>query len=112
MTVACDSQADLPTRRWSDLPPDTLSDGACESGVQRCADPAPEALLEHEVGNDIQSWGEPDEITLVSIYDQTGLQMPERTPLVEIVDEPPSGVRAIEDFGDLDSELLSAIDFA
>ncbi len=112
MNVARDSQSDFPTRRWVETAPDTLSDGGCESGVQRCADPAPEALLEPLVGNDVRSWGEPDEITLVSIYDQTGLQMPERSPLVEVVEEPASGVRRAEDFGDLDEALFAAIDFA
>ncbi|MCA9629058.1 MAG: hypothetical protein KC766_15365 [Myxococcales bacterium] len=110
MNEARDSQANLSTRRWVDIAPDTLSDGGCESGVQRCADAAPEALLEPAVGNDVESWGEPDEITLVSIYDQTGLQMPERTPLVQIVEEPPSAVRSKGDFDDLDGALWSAIE--
>ncbi|MEZ4373212.1 MAG: hypothetical protein R3B07_20485 [Polyangiaceae bacterium] len=110
MNVARDSQADLPTRRWADVAPDTLNDGGCESGVQRCAEPAPEALLDAQVENDVRGWGEPDEITLVSIYDQTGLQMPERTPLVEVVEEPASGVRTHDEFADLDAALLFEVE--
>lgn len=69
-----------------DSGPDTLSDVSCESGVQLRApgerhaafEPAPRAS---------DSGAEPGEITLVSIYDDTGLQHPEAEPMVEVLSE-------------------------